>query len=38
MLDMGFEKDIRAIVEVMREERQTMLFTATWPKARASPP
>ena len=33
MLDMGFEKDIRAIVAKMPEGRQTFLFTATWPKA-----
>ena len=34
MLDMGFEKDIRAIVGGMPQGdgRQTMLFTATWPK------
>jgi ATP-dependent RNA helicase DDX5/DBP2 len=34
MLDMGFEKDIRSIVGAMMpaKERQTMLFTATWPK------
>ena len=33
MLDMGFEKDIRAIVSVMPQSRQTLFFTATWPKA-----
>ena len=35
MLDMGFEKDIRQIVQCMgaSAERQTMLFTATWPKS-----
>ena len=33
MLDMGFEKDIRAIVGCMPRQRQTFLFTATWPKA-----
>jgi len=33
MLDMGFEKDIMQIVENMKMDRQTMLFTATWPKA-----
>ena len=32
MLDMGFEKDIRSIVGAMKTERQSMLFTATWPK------
>ena len=32
MLDMGFEKDIRAIVEPM-PPHQTLFFTATWPKA-----
>eukprot|EP00227_Mantoniella_beaufortii_P005306 CAMPEP_0197613764 /NCGR_PEP_ID=MMETSP1326-20131121/59184_1 /TAXON_ID=1155430 /ORGANISM="Genus nov. species nov., Strain RCC2288" /LENGTH=596 /DNA_ID=CAMNT_0043182629 /DNA_START=54 /DNA_END=1844 /DNA_ORIENTATION=+ len=35
MLDMGFEKDIRSIVAAMlpAAQRQTMLFTATWPKS-----
>jgi ATP-dependent RNA helicase DDX5/DBP2 len=33
MLDMGFEKDIRLIVANMPENRQTLLYTATWPKA-----
>ena len=33
MLDMGFEKDIRAIVAGMPADKQTFLFTATWPKA-----
>ena len=33
MLDMGFEKDIRAIVAQMPPSKQTFLFTATWPKA-----
>ena len=32
MLDMGFEKDIRSIVGAMNKDRQTMFFTATWPK------
>ena len=34
MLDMGFEKDIRALVAAIPAVgRQTLLFTATWPKA-----
>lgn len=31
MLDMGFEPQIREIVERMREDRQTLMFSATWP-------
>ncbi|TDZ28034.1 ATP-dependent RNA helicase DBP3 [Colletotrichum sidae] len=33
MLDKGFEEDIKAILGSMppREERQTVMFTATWP-------
>eukprot|EP00808_Paulinella_micropora_P011853 g45753.t1 len=33
MLDMGFEPDIRAIVAAVTSERQTLLFSATWPKS-----
>jgi len=33
MLDMGFEEPIRAIISVTPPRRQTLLFTATWPKA-----
>ncbi|KAL3686205.1 hypothetical protein R1sor_004227 [Riccia sorocarpa] len=32
MLDMGFEPQIRAIVEQMPVKRQTLMYTATWPK------
>lgn len=32
MLDMGFEKDIRKIVGQCRPDRQTLMFSATWPK------
>jgi superfamily II DNA/RNA helicase len=32
MLDMGFEPDIRKIVEQIPHNRQTLLFSATWPK------
>jgi ATP-dependent RNA helicase DDX5/DBP2 len=33
MLDMGFEPQIRAILQhVPKENRQTMLFSATWPR------
>lgn len=33
MLDMGFEPQIRRIIEECPRERQTLLFSATWPKA-----
>jgi len=33
MLDMGFEKQMRAIVGQIRPDRQTLLFSATWPKS-----
>jgi ATP-dependent RNA helicase DDX5/DBP2 len=32
MLDMGFEPQIREIIERIRPDRQTVMFTATWPK------
>jgi len=32
MLDMGFEPQIRLIIEKLPKEHQTMMFTATWPK------
>jgi len=32
MLDMGFEPQVRAVLEAVREERQTMMFSATWPE------
>jgi ATP-dependent RNA helicase DDX5/DBP2 len=33
MLDMGFEKDIRKIISrITHPERQTLMFSATWPK------
>jgi ATP-dependent RNA helicase DDX5/DBP2 len=32
MLDMGFEESIRAIVGRVRADRQTLLFSATWPR------
>merc|ERR1719384_2039809 len=31
MLDMGFEPQIRRILQQTPKERQTLLFTATWP-------
>jgi ATP-dependent RNA helicase RhlE len=31
MLDMGFIKDVRALVRMCREDRQTLLFSATLP-------
>lgn len=32
MLDMGFEPQIRAIVDQIRPDRQTLMWSATWPK------
>eukprot|EP00547_Thalassionema_nitzschioides_P010671 CAMPEP_0194258256 /NCGR_PEP_ID=MMETSP0158-20130606/40895_1 /TAXON_ID=33649 /ORGANISM="Thalassionema nitzschioides, Strain L26-B" /LENGTH=586 /DNA_ID=CAMNT_0038997603 /DNA_START=67 /DNA_END=1827 /DNA_ORIENTATION=- len=32
MLDMGFEPQIRSVIEKIPKERQTLLFSATWPK------
>ncbi|XP_031111050.1 DEAD-box ATP-dependent RNA helicase 46-like [Ipomoea triloba] len=32
MLDMGFEPQIRKIVNVIPSNRQTLMYTATWPK------
>lgn len=32
MLDMGFEPQIRSIFDKVPKERQTLLFSATWPK------
>ncbi|KAI6203143.1 DNA RNA helicase domain containing protein [Aphelenchoides besseyi] len=32
MLDMGFEPQIRKIVSQIRTDRQTLMFSATWPK------
>ena len=32
MLDMGFEKDIRKIInQVTHPDRQTLMYSATWP-------
>ena len=31
MLDMGFERDVRRIVGATRSDRQTLMFSATWP-------
>ena len=33
MLDMGFEPQIRSIIEHISTKRQTLLFSATWPKS-----
>ncbi|KAI9503335.1 ATP-dependent RNA helicase dbp2 [Coemansia spiralis] len=33
MLDMGFEPQIRKIVDQIRPDRQTLMWSATWPKA-----
>ena len=32
MLDMGFEPQIRKIVQQIRPDRQTLMWSATWPK------
>jgi len=32
MLDMGFEPQIRKVIACIPAKRQTMMFTATWPK------
>ncbi|ORY80759.1 hypothetical protein BCR35DRAFT_352513 [Leucosporidium creatinivorum] len=32
MLDMGFEPQIRKIVDQIRPDRQTLMFSATWPR------
>ncbi|KAJ1335492.1 ATP-dependent RNA helicase DDX5/DBP2 [Microdochium nivale] len=32
MLDMGFEPQIRKIVSQIRPDRQTLMYSATWPK------
>eukprot|EP00245_Coleochaete_scutata_P017520 TRINITY_DN862_c0_g2_i1.p1 TRINITY_DN862_c0_g2~~TRINITY_DN862_c0_g2_i1.p1 ORF type:complete len:626 (+),score=125.81 TRINITY_DN862_c0_g2_i1:242-1879(+) len=32
MLDMGFEPQIRKIVQQIQSRRQTLMYTATWPK------
>lgn len=32
MLDMGFEPQIRKIVERVPKDRQTLMWSATWPK------
>jgi ATP-dependent RNA helicase DDX5/DBP2 len=36
MLDMGFEPQVRKIVDQIRNDRQTLLWSATWPKEVAS--
>ncbi len=33
MLDMGFEPQIRSIIEALPQQRQNLFFTATWPKS-----
>ena len=32
MLDMGFEPQLRTIVEQIRPDRQTLMWSATWPR------
>ena len=31
MLDQGFERDVRKIISATHPQRQTCLFSATWP-------
>ena len=31
MLDMGFEPQIRKVISQTRQDRQTLMFSATWP-------
>ncbi|KAH6674068.1 ATP-dependent RNA helicase dbp3 [Halenospora varia] len=33
MLDKGFEEEIRKIINTTAKERQTLMFTATWPES-----
>lgn len=33
MLDMGFEEDVKHIISFLPTERQTVMFSATWPAA-----
>ncbi len=33
MLDLGFEPEIRAIAGATRADRQTVMFSATWPNS-----
>ena len=32
MLDMGFEPQVRSVLDAVGAERQTMMFSATWPE------
>ena len=32
MLDMGFEPQIRQIIDMLPPKHQTLMFTATWPR------
>jgi len=32
MLDMGFEPQVRSVLQATREEKQTLMFSATWPE------
>jgi ATP-dependent RNA helicase DDX41 len=32
MIDMGFEEDVRNIISYFKDQRQTLLFSATMPK------
>ena len=32
MLDMGFEPQVRSVLKAMKEDRQTMMFSGTWPE------
>merc|ERR1719347_2095208 len=32
MLDMGFEPQVRSVLQAINEEKQTLMFSATWPE------
>lgn len=32
MLDMGFEPQIRKIIDLIRPDKHTLMWSATWPK------
>lgn len=34
IVDMGFEPQIRKIIEQIRPDRQVLMWSATWPKVR----
>jgi len=32
MLDMGFEPQVRSVLQAIKEDKQTLMFSATWPE------